>query len=149
MVRKTYYRIITMIIFLFLLITGCTKTIVNVSLRDVPYPVMVSPIIRIGDNSAPNIKLPEVNKFSGKIEKKIGHYQSGAGLSGQRYDNYSDVIAREISKASADRTDLLASVDRLCVVEWEFWFALNYTFFQEIAVEGKILDPKALQRRIQ
>jgi hypothetical protein len=139
----------TIIIFLFILITGCSKTIVNLSLRDVPYPVMVSPIIRIGDNSAPNIKLPEVSKFSGKIEKEIGYYQRGSGLSGQHYDNYSDVIAREISKASGDRTDLLASVDRLRVVEWEFWFALNYTFFQEIAVEGKILDPKTPQRRIQ
>jgi hypothetical protein len=146
MVYKTWC---TISIFLFILTTGCTKSIINVSLRDVPYPVMVSPIIRIGDNSAPTIKLPEVSKFSGKIEKEIGYYQRGSGLSGQRYDNYSDVIAREISKASADRTDLLASVDRLRVVEWEFWFALNYNFFQEIAVEGKILDPKPLQRRIQ
>lgn len=143
---KTGYTIITC---LCILITGCTKTIINVSLRDLPCPVMVGPVLRIGDKSAPNIELPEISKFSGKIEKKIGYQQSGGTLSGRRFNNYSDAIAIEISKASADRTDLLASVDRLRVVEWEFWFALNYTFFQEIAVEGKILDPKALQRRIQ
>jgi hypothetical protein len=120
----------TIIISLFILITGCSKTIVNVSLRDLPYPVMVSPIIRIGDKSAPNIELPEFSKFNGKIEKKIGYYNSGGpNIPSGHYDNYSDFIAGEMSKASAGRADLFASVDRLRVVEWEFWFALNYTFF--------------------
>ena len=135
-----------------LVLMSCTGTHVQVSLRDYPGPVMVSPILRVGDTAPPNLKLSEFSRFAGESSF------SGGGGGGSRKEGdtiihetrtvteSSDNVAHEISKATGGRSDLLVSVDTLCAGAWVHASLISY-FNHWVSLEGRVLDPRPLQRR--
>jgi len=46
-----------------LVLMSCSETHVQLSLRDYPSPVMVSPILRVGDTAPPKMKLSEFSRL--------------------------------------------------------------------------------------
>jgi len=134
------------------LITGCSGTYVQTDLRGFPSPVMVSPIVRIGDTAPPNVTLPEFGRFRGESS-----FAGGGGGGSHREGNYivyesrsvsesSDSIGYEISKTMGGRTDLLVLVDTLCAGSVAHTSLMGY-FNNWVCLEGRVLDPKPLQGR--
>jgi hypothetical protein len=149
MKAKTPYLVIGLIS---LVLMSCTGTHVQLSLRNYPTPVMVSPVLRVGDTAPPSVKLSEFSKFTGEASF------SGAGASGSRKEgNYiihetvsasesSNNVAYEINKATGGRSDLLVSVDTLRAGAWVHTSLVGF-FNNWVSLEGRVLDPKPLQRR--
>lgn len=135
-----------------LVLMSCTGTHVQLSLRDYPSPVMVSPILRIGDTAPPNMKLSEFSRFAGEVS-----FSGGGGSGSRKEGNYiiyetrsatesSDSVAYEISRATGGRSDLLVSVDTLRTGAWVHTSLVAW-FNNWVSLEGRVLDPKPLQRR--
>ena len=135
-----------------LVLMSCSETHVQLSLRDYPSPVMVSPILRVGDTAPPKMKLSEFSRFAGEAS-----FTGGGGGGSRREGDYiihesrsvtesSDNVAHEISKATGGRSDLLVSVDTLRAGAWVHASLISY-FNNWVSLEGRVLDPKPLQRR--
>jgi hypothetical protein len=98
------------------------------------------------------MKLSEFSRFAGESSF------SGGGGGGSRREGdtvihesrsvteSSDNVAHEISKATGGRSDLLVSVDTLRAGAWVHASLISY-FNNWVSLEGRVLDPKPLQRR--
>lgn len=135
-----------------LVLVSCSGTHVQLSLRDYPSPVMVSPILRVGDTTPPKMKLSEFSRFAGEAS-----FSGGGGGGSRKEGNYiihetrsvsesSDNVAYEINKATSGRSDLLVSVDTLRAGAWVHTSLVAF-FNNWVSLEGRVLDPKPLQRR--
>ena len=135
-----------------LVLASCSGTLVQVSLRDYPSPVMVSPIVRVGDTAPPNLKLSEFSRFAGEAS-----FSAGGGGGSRKEGNYiihetvsasasSDNVAYEINKATGGRSDLLVFVDTLRAGAWIHTSLVAFSN-DWVSLEGRVLDPNPLQRR--
>jgi len=133
-----------------LVLMSCTGTHVQLSLRDYPNPVMVSPVLRVGDTAPPNVKLSEFSRFSGEAS-----FSGGGGGGSRKEGNYvihetrtvtetSNDVAHEISKATGGRSELLVCVDTLRAGAWVHASLISY-FNNWVSLEGRVIDPKSLQ----
>ena len=130
---------------------ACAKPGVRANLRNFPNPVMISPIIRLGDGGAAATSVKEFGRFEAKTETSL------AGGGGQRvegnyvvYESYrsetwKDDIAHQMSKAAAGRRDLLIVVDDIEAGNWSHW-SIIALMSDWIKMEGRAIDPAALPK---
>lgn len=131
---------------------GCTEKGIHVSLRSFPNPVMVSPVLRIGDTAPPQAALPEYGRFTGEHKVSVtaagGSHREGNYTvhESSRTEAMSDDIAYQISKSTSGRTDLLIVLDEVQAGSWGHWSIIGIRK-EWVAVEGRVLDPAPLRRR--
>ncbi len=148
--RRWFYRAAALA--LFLGAAGCAGKSITVDLRHFPNPIMVSPIMRIGDKTPPTFKLPEYSRFSGESS------MVATGSQNQRVEgNYvvtetrstrdtSDNVAYQISLATSRRPDLVVVVDELRAGNWAH-ASLVAIISEWVGVKGRTFDPKAIEWR--
>jgi hypothetical protein len=131
---------------------GCSIGGVSVNLKHVPNPVMVGPVMRIGDTAPFVFTMKEYSSFSGQASLSImaasGSQREGDYIvhrSSRTQEEYDDV-AHQISKETSGRSDLVVVVDSLRAGNRSHW-SIVATTKEWIALEGRIFDPAVLQRR--
>ena len=146
-------------VFLVLFISSCGHATLNVDLRDCPYPVMCSPIMRIGDTVPPEKELVAFDEFSAKTEQVVScsYWDHTATRYGPEYktiihrhsehtfNSRSDDVAVAIQKATAGRSDLVVIVDEIKNVNFQhnsiFAFGID-----RISVKGRIVLSNSVER---
>lgn len=130
---------------------GCMGGL-NVNLRSFPNPVLVGPVMRIGDTGPLTFTAKEYSSFSGETYLTImaagGSRREGdyivheSSSSRKEYDD----IAYQISQQTSGRPDLIVVVDSVRAGNRAHWsiFAASKEW---IALKGKIFDPNVLARR--
>lgn len=148
--------LVAIVIFLVLGISGCSNVIVNVDLRDCPNPVLCSPIMRIGDTAPPENELVPFDQFTAKVKTDffVSHSQSqrvegNYVVTTSRTDTFQgrcDDIAREITKATASRSDLVVVVEEIKSVCFQHNSIIGFVF-DWISVKGKTVHPDSFKRQ--
>lgn len=130
------------------LTTGCDAVGLRADLRDAPYPVMCSPIMRIGDTAPLDKDLRVFDEFDTSVE----FVASGGHSTTQRregdyiiqesrtthFQGRSDSLAYDIHVATANRPDVVVVVDEIKSVNFSH-NSIIYWITDKICLRGKVV----------
>jgi len=120
---------------------GCQST--EFDLRAVPFPVMVSPILRVGDKAPGRISRLPYGHFEGEVHSEAASgassYAQGSHYVGHSYygQEWVDSMLSSIYNASGGRTDLVAIVDPLEAKHLVHMSVIGYSV-KKLCIQGDL-----------